>query len=90
MLQSLIPNACLNGQFPFWQWFKDFRDHLETSGDPIKFFKVKWQLTYKKTYATPIYSSSDLPEEEKSLKLSWICLTTFFSIYLHTFRKTYW
>ena len=35
-----------------------------------------------------IYSLSDSSEEEKSLKLSLICLITFLSMYLHSFKST--
>ena len=34
-----------------------------------------------------VYSSSDSSEEGKSLKLLLICLITFFSMYLHHFKK---
>ena len=44
-------------------------DNYPFSGHPIEFCKVKWQLNYKKTESTPIYSPSD-SEEEKFIDMS--------------------
>ena len=55
-------------------------------GHPVKFCKVKWQLTYKKLnpFQFVVYQT----RQKHKKNLSQICLTTFLSIYLHFFKTT--
>ena len=76
-----------------------FKNYIsKTTLFKIYIFKIAPQKNILKTafsknvnFMTLIYSSSDSSDsssEEESLKLSLTCLTTFFSIYLYSFKFT--
>ena len=93
---SKCPGISWNFDFEFvWQPWKMHSQNC--SHKKIDFSKLLFQNNtfFKTAFSKNVnlvaffYVSSDSPEEEKSQKLSLICLINFFSMHLHSFKNTW-